>query len=323
MTERMNQLSFPVQAFRAIRLNYVSPDTTSLPDPSALSMASGVDSTLTEEAVRATGRDEVTVDHLARPFESLEQTRKKLRETETMFRRAGDRRSVFLTVYVEMTTAVIRGIETGAFRDSEWASTYLIEFANWYRQALVDFHRGNMESVPRPWRLAFSASASGHTLIIQDLLLGVNAHINYDLAYTLYEIGIDPDRSRKLRDHNQINRILASLVDTAQSIIFELYATSGLADMDISLGQFDERFTLFSLTETRRLAWRNAVSLTDSRWRLRRRFADWKITTLATGAAYFVLTPNADRSLLWVLRTIEGSTPPLDYVSAELGRRTG
>ena len=128
-----------------------------------------------------------------------------------------------------MTTAVIGGIETGAFQDPKWVSTYLIEFANWYRKALLDFQQGNIEVVPRPWRLALSTSTSGHTLIIQDLLLGVNAHINYDLAYTLYEIGIDPNRPEKLQDHDHTNRILGSLIDTAQSVIFEMYTTAGLA----------------------------------------------------------------------------------------------
>lgn len=321
MTKYTDQLSLLSREFQAIRLHSESPDPASLPRPLALSTTDEVGTEKAEGAPEATAREPIAVDHLTRPFESLEGTRNALQRTEELFRAAGDRRSVFLTIYVEMTTAVIRGIETGAFRDPAWSSAYLIEFANWYRKALLAFQQGNVETVPRPWRLAFSASASGHTLVVQDLLLGVNAHINYDLAYTLNEIGIDPKRARKLRDHNHINRILASLVNTAQSIIFEMYATAGLADADLSLGQFDEWFTLFSLAETRDLAWRNAVSLTDVWWRLRRRFTEWRINALATGAAYFVLAPNTDRSVLWILRNIEGSEPPLDRVSAEFRRR--
>lgn len=321
MTRRKDQLSLLPRELQAIRLSYKSPDFTRLHRPPTPSIA---DESGAEEAEATTGtseREPIAVDHLTQPFDSLEQTRNALQQTEELFRAANDRRSVFLTVYVEMTKAVIHGIKTEAFQDPAWVSTYLIEFANWYRKALVDFHQGNMEAVPRPWRLAFAASASGHTLIIQDLLLGVNAHINYDLAYTLHEIGIDPKRPEKLQDHNHINRILGSLVDTAQSIIFEMYATAGLADMDLSLGQFDEWFTLFGLTEARHLAWRNATSLTDSRWRFRRQCTEWKINAVATGAAYFVLAPNTDRSVLWLLRNIEGSTPPIDHVSAEFRRR--
>lgn len=314
----MNQLSLLPRKLRALQLNYQSPDFAHLPKPPSLTTTSEVEA---EEAVEPTEREQTPIDHLTQPFESLEEVRNALQQAEKLFRAAGDRRSVFLTIYVEMTTAVIRGIETGAFQDPAWASTYLIEFANWYRKALLDFQQGNIDTVPQPWRLAFSASASGHTLIIQDLLLGVNAHINYDLAYTLYEIGIDPGRPKKLQDHNHINRILGSLVDTAQSIIFEMYATAGLADIDISLGQFDEWFTLFSLTEARHLAWRNATSLMDSQWRLRRQYTDWKINAFATGAAYFILAPNTDRSVLWHLRNIEGNTPPLDQVSAEFRRQ--
>lgn len=319
MTSLPNQLTLLSKEFRAVWLNYQSPTLThTRPLSGGLPERESDD---VDGATEATISSPIPIDHITHRFESLEQTRNALQRTEEVFRAAGDRRSVFLTIYVEMTKAVIQGVETEAFHDSTWARKYLIEFANWYREALLNFEQGNIQDVPQPWQLAFSASKSGHTLVIQDLLLGVNAHINYDLAYTLDEIGIDPKRSKKLQDHNRINRILASLIDTAQSIISELYSMAGLAEVDVSLGQFDEWFTLFSLTEARDLAWKNGKSLTNSQWRLHRRYSEWKINTFATGAAYFVLAPSADRSILWYLRNAEGTAPVADQLSAELKHR--
>jgi hypothetical protein len=316
MTSLLNRLSLLSKEVRAVRLHYQSP-TVARMCPSSDALAERESGTV-DGTTEATMSSPIPIDHLTQRFVSLEQTHNALQRTEELLRAAGDRRSVFLTIYVKMTKGVIQGIEMGAFHDSVWARKYLIEFANWYREALLNFEHGNLQAVPQPWQLAFSASRSGHTLVIQDLLLGVNAHINYDLAYTLDEISIDPKRAKKLQDHNRINRILASLVDTAQSILSELYSAAGLAEVDVSLGHFDEWFTLFSLTEARDLAWKNATSLASSRWRLQRRYTDWKINTFATGAAYFVLAPSADRSILWSLRSVEGAAPIADQLSAEL-----
>lgn len=233
MSSPLGQLSLLSKEVRAVWLSYQSPTlvhTLPLSDalPDREPDANG--------ATVASGSTSIPIDQITHRFESLEQTRNALQRTEEVLRAADDRRSVFLTIYVEMTKAVIQEIETEAFHDPAWARKYLIEFANWYREALLNFEQGNMQDIPQPWQLAFSASMSGHTLVIQDLLLGVNAHINYDLAYTLTEIDIDPNRSKKLRDHNQINRILASLIDTAQSIISERYSTAGLAEVDVSRG---------------------------------------------------------------------------------------
>lgn len=77
-------------------------------------------------------------------------------------------------------------------------------------------------------KVAFAASTSEYTLVIQDLFLGINAHINYDLTYILHEININPNHSWKLQDHNHINEILGSLIDTAHSAIADLYTARDL-----------------------------------------------------------------------------------------------
>ena len=163
---------------------------------------------------------------------------------------------------------------------------------------------------------------SDYTLLIQDALLGINAHVNYDLTYTLSDVSIDPDRPSKRADHEAINGVLARLVDTVQRALADVYAARGYDRLDRLLGSFDEGFTLVALTESRALAWRNAVLLTDIDSSLVRRVVDWRVNAVATGGAYFVLAPSADRSLLWALRRIEGRDPPIESLSEAFHRRS-
>ena len=70
--------------------------------------------------------------------------------------------------------------------------------------------------VPRPWRLAFDAPADLPPL--RHVLLGINAHVNYDLPQALLAVISDDDfadpvlMARRRRDHERIDAVLASRV---------------------------------------------------------------------------------------------------------------
>ena len=70
--------------------------------------------------------------------------------------------------------------------------------------------------VPRPWRLAFQADPTLPTIV--HLLLGMNAHINYDLPPATLSVITDHDFEdpvlidRRRRDHERIDRILVARV---------------------------------------------------------------------------------------------------------------
>lgn len=270
---------------------------------------------------RDPGPDEQLLAVMAEPFESVSDAYERLGKAEAYLRARSDRRSVFLTVYTEMTANVNTGIESGTFDDPEWVRDYLVTFANLYRTALVDSERGDVSNVPLAWRLAFRAPRTGYTVLIQDALLGISAHINYDLAYALRDVGIDPDRSSKLRDHERINGILQRLVDVVQRALIDVYGARGYERIDTLLGSFDEDFTLVGLTEARWLAWRNAALLTDTRSALVQRVVDWRVRAVSTGAGYFILTPSTDPDLLWTLRQIERETPPIEPLREAFERR--
>lgn len=257
--------------------------------------------------------DPALLEVVDRPFESVALVADRLSRLEAILREHGDRRAVFLTIYTQMTREVAAGIEEGQFANPDWMRRYLIAFANYYRRAFVAFERGRLTDVPAPWRIAFGAALHGDTLIIQDALLGVNAHINYDLALAISEIGIDPDRDTKYADHRRINDILRRLIDAQQAALSDLYA-AGIDDFDTMAGRLDESLMLLSMTNGREQAWRIAVILADVGIELVSSYARWVLRTTATGGAVFTLSPHIEPATLRVLRHIESDGVDLKSV---------
>jgi hypothetical protein len=131
-----------------------------------------------------------------------------------------DHRRAFIETYQRTTQAVGAAVEGGSFEDPEWVTRWDVAFAGRFLAA----HDADLagSAVPRPWRLAFSADPGLPVLV--HLLLGMNAHINYDLPPALLAVIEDAEfadavlMDRRRRDHERIDRILASRVaaeDTA------------------------------------------------------------------------------------------------------------
>ncbi|SDF90680.1 DUF5995 family protein [Halorientalis regularis] len=253
-------------------------------------------------------------------FESVADAAERLRTLEDRLREREDRRAVFLTIYTRMTERISARIAAGGFRDPEWMRAYTTRFANYYRRAFLAFERGELGAVPDPWRIAFGTATGSDALVLQDAFLGINAHINYDLALTLRDVGIDADRAAKRADHRAVNEVLARLIDAQQRALAEVYA-AGVADVDAALGRLDERLSLLGLREGREQAWRVAVVLTDVGFPPVASLARWVLRATATGGAAFVLGPSLDPDLLAELRRFEQVGFDLDDVLERLVRR--
>jgi hypothetical protein len=264
--------------------------------------------------------DEDLVAAASGPYDSVDDAAERLRRLEDLLTERGDRRAVFLTVYTRMTARIRGRIDRGGFRDPDWLRAYTTAFANYYRRAFLAFERGDLGAVPDPWRIAFGTAIRGDALVMQDAFLGINAHINYDLALTLRDVGIDPERERKLADHRAVNEVLARLVDAQQRALAEIYA-AGVADVDAALGRLDEELSLLGLREGREQAWRVAVVRTDVGLPPVASLARWVRRATATGGAAFVLGPPLDPTVMAELRRFEREGLDPDYVLDRLAMR--
>ena len=261
------------------------------------------------------------LDLLAEPFASVEDVADRLSRTEAYLRERDDRRSVFLTVYARMTGAVGDAIEADFFADDEWVEAYLVAFAERYRRALVAFERREFDALPRAWLLGFAAAVRGEGLVLQDALSGINAHITYDLTYTLRDVGIDPNRGRKRADHDRINAVLARLVTAVQEALVAVYDAAGVAAAEALFDPLDDRLMLLGLEGSREFAWRNAVLLTDLPAWLGERYVGWRTRTASTGAAALVLAPRIDAETRRARKEAEDDVLTLTAFHDELERR--
>ena len=117
--------------------------------------------------------------------------------------------------------------------------------------------------VPRPWRLAFDAPADLPPL--RHVLLGINAHVNYDLPQALLAVISDDDfadpvlMARRRRDHERIDAVLASRVAAEDDALGPRSLLDRVLDPLNRLGS--KRF----LREARQKVWLNVEQLQRAR----------------------------------------------------------
>ena len=139
---------------------------------------------------------------------------------------AGDQRRYFHATYQRTTIAVADRIRDGGFDDAGWVERWDVAFADLYLDALQAALAGRRPA--RPWEAAFGAPAELPPL--RHVLLGMNAHVNYDLPQALLAVITDEEfadpvlLARRKADHRAIDDVLAARVGAEGD---ELAAISG------------------------------------------------------------------------------------------------
>lgn len=171
-------------------------------------------------------------------------------------------RRAFLDTYRRTTLAVGAAIDEARFEDPAWVAAWDVAFAQLYLDAHDADRAGGR--VPRPWRLAFAAPAELPAL--RHVLLGINAHINYDLPQALLAVISDDDFadpvliSRRRRDHERIDAVLARRVAAEDTAL-----DAGKTRLDRLLAPLNRLGTKRFLRESRRKVWRNVAELQRAR----------------------------------------------------------
>lgn len=167
------------------------------------------------------------------------------------------RLALFPALYCELTQRFATGLATGEFREPARLEQIGVCFANRYFDALTAYRNGDTPT--KSWAVSFEQAESGRILAIQDILLGINAHINLDLSIATAEIGGDQIDELEA-DFQHVNTLLEDLFDRTHDT---LSALSPLLDLlDRVGGDNDEWLGNFVLKKARDVAWTNAVVLT-------------------------------------------------------------
>lgn len=174
--------------------------------------------------------------------------------------------ALFLRNYQYVTLAYGRSLreEPELFDDPDWLAREDAIFGAMYFQAEDRWRAGRLGEVPKAWRIAFRAADEHRVQGIGNLLLGINAHVQQDMAFMVEAVGIRaPDGTSRRRDHDIFMKVLARSYDQilADAIAYD--------DPDMALFQFpnnfDKQIAVALVDSWRDLVWANAVALTRAK----------------------------------------------------------
>jgi hypothetical protein len=185
----------------------------------------------------------------------------RLDEIIARCRNEHSRSGFFAVLYRNVTLQVREGIRENRFEDGPRMERLDVTFANRYLDADESFRQGRAPS--KCWLIAFQAAARRPPIILQHLLLGMNAHINFDLGIAAQEVAPGGQLSTLHGDFDEINRILAGMVAKVRSNINELSPWINFIDGVFSLTD-EDRVINFSMDKARDSAWNVALMLNSS-----------------------------------------------------------
>jgi hypothetical protein len=184
------------------------------------------------------------------PAATIDQVIARLDAAIDRARRENSRLGFFACLYRQVTVRVKEGIAAGRFQDGPRMERLDVIFANRYLAALEAYQAGRRPT--RSWQAAFDG-AKADLLILQHLLLGINAHINLDLGVAAAETAPGADIGELEHDFREISVLLGELLDDVQDRIGRVSPWMGLLDW-IGM-RHDEVVFTFALGGSRDLAW--------------------------------------------------------------------
>lgn len=192
---------------------------------------------------------------------------------------AGDPLGYFPALYRQVTLKVKQGIASGFFDDGPRMDRFDALFASRYLAAYDAFRTGGTPS--KSWQVAFQFTQSGQLIILQDLLVGINAHVNLDLGVAAGENFQGQALQDFHGDFDRINDILAGLIPPVEAVIRQFSPLLGILER---IGGKDAIEVLdFSMDAARDDAWLHAVLLSlqpPSVWPLTVQALDRKVAFL-------------------------------------------
>lgn len=220
-----------------------------------------------------------------------------MRSALNYFHQEHDQRAIFLRAYYLNTVAIQQAVEQRGryqkriFFDPPWVRKLAGKFALLYFQSLSTEERPG----ERAWKTAHRLAGTNQTSVFQDMLLGINAHINYDLAYGIY-LNLKEHEDgrehlllpRRKFDHDQINNILVNTIPQVEDVLTRDYGGE-LHMMGELAGNLDEVLGSVGLKYYRERVWWTAVSFLCSEHpeehQLVKDRLDWESAQLADSIA--------------------------------------
>ena len=163
----------------------------------------------------------------------------------------------FAALYQRVTIKVKHGIASGFFDDGHRMEQLDVAFAKRYLEAYQQYREN--KAIRESWKRAFNLSDQYWPIVLQHLLMGINAHINLDLSIAATEISHGKNLEDLKNDFNRINQILSSLVHEVQDDLS--FVWPALKYILKWTGKVDDYLVDFSMKLARDGAWEFATQL--------------------------------------------------------------
>src|SRR3954447_1165593 len=186
----------------------------------------------------------------------------EIRRLKAQQKRFGcDHRGVFATTYLELTRQLRDTLRARPrfFNDSKYLYTEDALFANVYINTLHAYERG--KPIPPAWQIALDTARSADENAAQDMLLGINAHVQNDMPFVLAALGqrTKTGKSRK-PDHDKMNEILGAAYERVVRQIEDRFDPI-VATTNARWIFADDYAGIEMVKEWREQVWRNAERL--------------------------------------------------------------
>lgn len=173
--------------------------------------------------------------------------------------------ALFALTYLRVTeTYAWSARQPGYYADPAWTNHAVAVFAKYYLNAFDNWTADpNSSAVPQAWKMAFSAARDGRVSAAGNFFLGLNAHINHDLAPAMAAAGLSgPDGSSEKANYDHIDALLNSVT---LPLVAELTQRLDQSMDDTSLPlSLDAVATGNVMYAWREQAWRNAELIATS-----------------------------------------------------------
>lgn len=165
----------------------------------------------------------------------------------------------FAALYRKVTIKVKEGIENNFFDDGPRMEKLDVVFANRYIDAYYSYQE--KEEITSSWDRAFKLSTNYWPIVLQHLLIGMNAHISLDLGIAAAEISRNKNIDDLEQDFNKINEVLSKLVINIENDLAKIWPTLKLI-LKLA-GNIDNFLIDFSMGLARDGSWKFAKSIAN------------------------------------------------------------
>ncbi|MBE9016311.1 hypothetical protein C7Y66_25565 [Chroococcidiopsis sp. CCALA 051] len=185
-----------------------------------------------------------------------------IREMERRYKplaRQCDHDAVFALNYLRTTEVFQQTLDEIGYSDPSAVVREDALFAEYYFRAYDAYRRGKKEDVPLAWQITFDAAQNRSVSGSGNIALGINAHIQRDLPFVLYELYLQ-GRPVSYEDHTRVNDFLQQ-VNPLKELAEKFDPT--IDDQDVP-GDEDDAARFETIVQWREAAFRNYERLRDA-----------------------------------------------------------